>query len=93
MNKFKKRQKLLKAKYPRHFAKHMKCYGVSDSDAPMGSPSHACNGEERFVQCLAAIDGIAVEEADSVGDSFFFQFALVVLPLAKRHSVYLFLQN
>jgi hypothetical protein len=59
----------------------------------MRSPSHACYGEERLIQCLAAIDGITIEEGDSVGGNFFFQFAFVVLPLDKRHSVYLFLQN
>jgi len=60
---------------------------VSDADAPMRSPAHTCRDEVGLIQCLAAIDRTSVKIAVQMGCEFFFQFAFVVLPLDKRHSV------
>ena len=60
---------------------------VSDANAPMRSPAHTGEGEVGLAQCLAAIDGISAKAAVPVCGEFFFQFAFVVLPLDKRHSV------
>jgi len=53
----------------------------------MRSPAHTGESEVGLSQCLAAIDGISATMAVPLSGEFFFQFAFVVLPLDKRHSV------